>query len=418
MNATIAAPTARPRLALSPYLRNTIRMFEGSYAPAGPLADLKVLDLTEELGAYAGRLLGDLGAEVVRLESSGGSRHRSAGHVVAPGLSADYVFPNLSKTVVEVDIESPPGRTVLEHLLATSDIVITGHGPSELKCRDLHPDQLSRRHPHLVHLSISPWGLTGPDCDRPATDLTLLAAGGLLALAGDPDGPPVRPFGNQSSVTASLHGVVGALIALCDLHDGHGDRGVDGQLVDVSAQEAVAHSLENAVQFYDLEGVVRRRAGSRGSEAGSGLFACKDGHIYLVTGIGGFPLAWGGLVTWLREAGATAIARELEQPRWSDQQWRRTQPAVREFRAMFERFAGERTKVDLYERGQAHGVSVSPVSTPEDLLSNPQLQARDFYKHVDVGGSTLVAPGAPYRLSGYEVGPRPLRTYAGMTDAG
>jgi benzylsuccinate CoA-transferase BbsE subunit len=390
-------------------------MYEDTASLVGdaPLAGMTVLDLTADLGAYAGRILGDLGASVTRVEPPGGLATRSAGHLVASGISAEYLFPNLSKRIIEADTTAPAGAAFLEDLLGTADVVITADAPSALRQKNLHPDDLSSRHPHLTHLSISPWGLTGPDCDRPATDLTLLAAGGLLSLAGDPDGPPVRPFGEQSSVAASLHGVVGLLIALTDSAPASA-RPTLGQLIDVSAHEAVTHSLENAAQFVDLEGVVRRRTGSRSSEAGTGLFACMDGHVYLVTGLGGLPLAWDGLIRWLDETGSSGVAHELAHPKWQDQQWRRTTAAAEEFRSLFGAHAAERTKVELYEQGQRFGVSISPVSTPEDLLANDQLNARNFFRLVEVDNVSVLVPGAPYRTSTFEIGPKPPRLVDGQ----
>ncbi|MEV0287923.1 CoA transferase [Kribbella sp. NPDC050820] len=368
---------------------------------SGLLSGLSVLDLSETRGAYAARLMADLGAAVLRVESPSRPGEDAADHLPGTGSSARSVFNNLSKTIMELDYASPAGRAELDSMLASADVVVTDSRPADLRRKGL--DDLSTRYPRLIHLSVSPWGLTGPGKDRPASDLSLLAAGGLLALAGDPDDPPVRPYAEQSSVAASLHGVVATLIALL-ARDSEGTDGA-GQLVDVSAQEAVAHSLENAVQYVDLEGVVRTRTGARSSEAGSGLFRCVDGLVYLVTGLGGLPLAWDGLIDWMRASGSDAIADELSRERWRDQRWRRSAEAALEFRTLFERHSDGRTKVDLCEQGQRHGVSISPVSTPEDLLRNEQLLARGFFRHVVVDGEPVTVPGAPYRVEGVDVGP-------------
>jgi len=364
------------------------------------LDGVRVVDLSDTRGAYAARLLADLGAEVLRVELRPGL----AGTAVqgrSSGRSARWVFNNLSKAIIEGD-DSPEDRCELESVLASADIVVTDGRPVDLARRDL--EDLTGRYPRLIHLSISPWGLTGPGRNRPASDLSLLASGGLLSLAGDPDGPPVRPYAEQSSVAACLHGVVGALIALFARDASPGDG--EGQVVDVSAQEAVAHSLENAVQYVDLEDVVRQRTGSRSSEAGSGLFRCHDGYVYLVAGLGGLPLAWDGLISWLTEVGATRIADELKDQRWQDQKWRRTTDSADEFRGLFESHASGQTKAQLCEGGQRHGVSISPVSTPQDLLGNEQLLARSYFKQVQVDDELVTVPGAPYRIEGVEVGPK------------
>jgi benzylsuccinate CoA-transferase BbsE subunit len=215
-------------------------------APA-PLGDLRVVDASTWLGAYCGRLLADLGANVMSVGSG------------TSGQPADLydLFHGVGKRAVDIEPTSDDDvAPALAAILTTADILLTDEGPARLRARHLHPDTVLARWPQLIQISISPYGLTGPWTDRPASDLMLLASGGLLYLAGDLDRPPVRPYGEQSGIAASLHATVGALRALI-VRDGGGR----GQLVDVSAQEAVAHSTENTVQTYDCENVVRRRAG-------------------------------------------------------------------------------------------------------------------------------------------------------------
>ncbi|MEV6903428.1 CoA transferase [Amycolatopsis sp. NPDC051372] len=359
----------------------------------GPLDGVRVIDLTTWLGAYTGRLLTDLGAEVIRVEPDGGVPERQRPPLTADGMSLSFVFTEVGKTSVsesEVD---------LDELLGTGQILLTSEGPAALRAKGLHPDDVTRRHPSLVHVSISPYGLTGPHADRPASDLTLLAAGGLLSLAGDPDREPVRPWGSQSAVVGGVHAAAATLIALLAL-----ETSGRGQTVDVSVQEAVAHSLENAVQSLDLEGLVRKRAGAGPMEAGTGLFRCANGWVYLVGGLGGRPLAWPAIVDWLEEGGIGEAAK-LREDRWQQAEWRRSTEARADFRTIFERFALNRTKEDLYQTGQRRGISIAPVSTPDDLLNSPQLNAQSYFRRITVGTVELMLPGPPYRFSHANVGP-------------
>ncbi|GHF18749.1 CoA transferase [Amycolatopsis deserti] len=345
-----------------------------------PLTGVRVVHVGSHLGNYLAKLLMDLGADVVRVDIL--------------SVNPDQVSPFFrvgQRTAC-------PER--LEAELAGADLLITSGGPAELDRLGLTPGRLRERFPRLVHVALSPYGQDGPYADRPASDLTLLAAGGLLYLAGDPDRAPVRPVGEQSAIVTDLHAAVGALIALLVAEESGA-----GQLVDVSAQEAVTHSLENAAQYYDLEGVVRCRTGSTSAEAANGLFECADGWVYLVAGIGGSPLGWPGLVEWLEAEGVDGAAA-LRAERWQDQRWRRTAPAIAEFRELFQAFTRNRSKADLYEDGQRHGVSLAPVSTPEDLLANPQLRARRFFRTVQVDEEPVVVPGPPYRFDGMALGPR------------
>jgi benzylsuccinate CoA-transferase BbsE subunit len=366
-------------------------MSENTPAPdlAAPLDGITVVDLTTPLGEYTGRLLADLGAEVIRVETpvSAGSPHRRA-------------FMNAGKTIRH----GAPSAAELDELLGRAQILITSEGPAALRCKGLDPTVLTRRHSLLVHLAISPFGLTGPYADRPATDLTLLAAGGLLALAGDPDREPVRAGGKQTAVIAGVHAATAALIALHVL-----ETESRGQIVDLSVQEAVAHSIENAAQYLDLEGVVRRRVGAGPQEAGTGLFRCTDGWIYLVGGLGGKPLAWEAIGDWLIEGG-TVEATELRADRWQQPEWRRTPQANMRFRELFEGFAAARTKAELFAAGQKRGISIAPVATPEDLLTDPQLVARNYFRIIDVDGAPTMLPGPPYRFRNSTVGPGDVRT--------
>ncbi|WP_327686325.1 CaiB/BaiF CoA transferase family protein [Streptomyces sp. NBC_00467] len=365
-----------------------------------PLEGLRVIDLSTPLGTYTGRLLADLGADVIRVEPPGGVPERSAPPLTEDGISLSFAFTEAGKRSVVLDgHEIGGGAGQFERLLNSAQILLTSEGPSRLRQRGLHPADVTRRHPRLIHVSVSPFGLTGPWADRPASDLTLLAAGGLLSLAGEADLAPVRAWGNQTSVISGVHAATAALIAVLVLEETG-----QGQIVDVSAQEAVAHSLENAAQYVDLEHSIRRRVGSGPREAGTGLFACSDGWVYLVGGLGGLPLAWDSITDWLVSGGLEGAA-QLHEPQWLDRSWRRSNEAVRAFRDLFERFAAERAKQELYEEGQSRGISIAPVSTPEDLLTSPQLTERGFFRPVTVSGRTLAFPGSPYRFDGMDVVP-------------
>lgn len=354
----------------------------------GPLTGVTVIDFTTALGEYAGRLLADLGADVLRIEPS----------ATPDQVRYRHAFMNAGKRIRRTD----PSTSELDTLLDAAAMLITSEGPAALRAKGMDPAELADRHPHLVHVAISPFGLTGPYADRPAGDLTLLAAGGLLALAGDPDREPVRAWGEQTSVIAGVHAATAALIAL------HvAETQACGQTVDVSVQEAVAHSIENAAQYFDLEGVVRRRVGAGPREAGTGLFRCADGWVYLVGGLGGSPLAWDAIAEWLIEVGVDG-AEDLGADCWRQPDWRRSTQACNRFRDLFEGFAAIRTKAELFGSGQKRGISIAPVATPEDLLGDPQLVARDYFRIVGVEGFAATIPGPPYRFGTSNVGPRTI----------
>jgi crotonobetainyl-CoA:carnitine CoA-transferase CaiB-like acyl-CoA transferase len=194
-----------------------------------------------------------------------------------------------------------------------------------------------------------------------------------------------------------MFAAVGTLIALYEA-SGSGE----GQLVDVSVQEAVAHALENAAQSYDLEHTVRMRVGAGQQDAGFGLFACRDGLVFLAVGVvgGAVDKAWIAMSEWLEGVSGGEVFAE---PRWlDDPAFRRSDKGKTLFHDAFTAFASTRTKAELYAEGQARAIGICPVATTEDLANDEQLHARDFFvevEHSDLGVSFLY-PGAPYRLAG------------------
>jgi benzylsuccinate CoA-transferase BbsE subunit len=205
----------------------------------------------------------------------------------------------------------------------------------------------------------------------------------------------VAAYGGQSGYAASLFAAVAASIALLER-----ERTGRGGWIDVSAQACVAQALEDAVATFDLTGAVRRRLGGEPREAGTGIYACADGYVSMVAGRLGTARAWRSLVAWLVEEG-TPGAEELQAPEWSDHPFRQTEEATARFGRVFARFAGARTREQLYHEAQARGIALSPVNDIAAVLADPQLASRDFFTTVDdpvlTGPATY--PGPPYRLS-------------------
>jgi benzylsuccinate CoA-transferase BbsE subunit len=366
----------------------------------GPLDDLNVVELSAGLGAYAGRLLATMGASVLAVAET----EDAIPSLVAPNRSATVDYSSIDFTsefhrsgrdwTVVGPRHDASARSHVAELVAEADILITGIGGADLA--DWGLANITDSKP-LVHLSITPYGLTGPKADAPATDLTVLAAGGLLSIAGEPSRPPTRPYGHQSAIAASLHGLFGALAALRVV-----DLGGPGQVVDVSAQDAVAHSLENASQYWDLEGVVRSRTGVESREAGNGVFQCVDGEVYLMTTMHGGFLGWDRFVTWVRDVDPD-LGTEYSKERWQDMVWRRTTEAKDLFRESFESLTRTRSKRELYKGGQTLGVNIVELADAVDLLASEQLSSRDFFVRHESALGTVVLPGPPFRFSGVEM---------------
>lgn len=372
-----------------------------------PCAGVRVLDVTGAYGAYAGRLLADLGADVLRVLPPEGDP--LAGHrplAERPGaepVSAFAWFANLNKTAVIADLAGPDGPDRLRRLAAGVDVLLETWTAAEAGA--LQADTLAALYPGLIRVSITPFGHDGPWSDRPATDLVTLASGGLLSLGGYPDAEPIAAYGDQSLIAASIFGAVAALVGLVARN-----RDGRGRTLDVSAQEAVAAALEDAIPQFDLTGRVRRRTGGDPREAGTGILRCRDGHVSMVAGRLGTARAWKALTAWLVEERVEG-ADELASPAWESFPFRQRPEAIARFTEVFDRFASRQTMLDLYREAQRRSIALAPVNALGDVLTDPQLEARGFFRDVqDEALGTIKVPGRPYRLAGSSGPvPRPMR---------
>ncbi len=333
-----------------------------------PLSGLRVVEFAAPLGAYAGRLFAGLGADVVLVEPPGGGPLRARGLL--------HAALNAGKRGITLDWRSEDARRLAEG----ADLVIAG-APLPFDPRLTNPA--------LIVLQLSPFGADGPYAGWQAEDITALALGGMLTLAGYPGAPPIAACGEQAIGAASLFGAVGAMAALL-----RAEATGAGATVDVSMQECVAMGQENAIQFLELEGVVRGRNAGGQRQAGTGVFACRDGHVYLMAGGIASNRFWGATVQWLDDAGAPGAAA-LRDAKWDDAAWLNTAEAKRIFAAMWEPIAAAHSKAELNAEAKRRRIPLAPVATARDILGSEQLNARGYFVEQD----GLRVPGAPYRLS-------------------
>ena len=363
----------------------------------GPLKGLRIVEFDGEIAGYAGKLLADLGAEVILLEPPEGcsARHKPPFTRATDGgrLAIAHLWLNANKLSVDVAPGSAEETAGLKQLLETADVVLCSEPEVGPGAYGIKLEELCASYPRLIVAAMTPYGLTGPYRDLAADDLTVLAMGGLLSLAGNPGEAPTAAYGRQPYIAASLFGAVAVLTAVIErLASGQ------GQLIDVSAQQCVAQALETAAQTYDLSGVVRTRSGSQQRDAGLGLFPCKDGLVFLVISIaGGDASAWHSLANWMQDVPG---AETFLEDRWKHQDYRATPQAREKFMRLFSLFAADKTKQELYETGQAQGLSIAPVATAQDVANNEQLRQRQFFAPLKCNqlGRIVEYPGAPYRL--------------------
>jgi crotonobetainyl-CoA:carnitine CoA-transferase CaiB-like acyl-CoA transferase len=366
----------------------------------GALAGLRVIDMSGMAGQYCGKMFADLGADVVLVEPPGGSRTRREG----PFLSAQphqesslgFSYFNTGKRSIVLNLDDPAGQIILRKLIGSHDLLIESEQPGVMARRGLDYQSLATEFPAIVVTSITPFGQNGPYAHYEAEDLIMLALGGLLSLGGYPDTEPVAAYGNQAYLAAAQFAAVASLMALFAAES---QKTPTGHHIDVSIQECVVLGLENAVQFFDLEQVVRQREGGQQKLAGMGLFPCADGYVYLMAGGIASSSFWENTVCWLEEEGVPAA--ELREPRWTDHDYLKTDDAKSRFAQLFAPFARVHTKHYLYSNGQVRRIPICPVNTPKDIVENQQLLYRDFFAQTrhTFSGQRLTIPGAPYHLS-------------------
>jgi len=364
------------------------------------LEGLRVLDLTNASGHYCGKMFGDLGADVILVEPPTGSAGRSQAPFlddrVDPEFSLPFSYYNAGKRSVCLDLACAEDRDRLRKLIPHVDVLLESTTPGAMAEMGLDFESLSGLNPKLVLTSITPFGQSGPYASYVCDDIVALALGGMLYLGGYHDSPPIAVHGNQAWLAASQFAAVATMMAV------YGARrsGGQGRHVDVSMQECVVMGMENAVQFYDLEGVVRRREAGRQRWAGIGVFDCADGQVYLMAG-GIVPAQMREAnVRWMIEGGIEEAKCMLD-PQWGSQDFQATAEAKETFARLFGAFAETRTKAELYAQGQARRIPICPVSTPKDIMQNCQMVSRGLFVPLAHGpsGRTLQAPGAPYILS-------------------
>lgn len=366
---------------------------------SGPLHEIKVLDLSQRYGYYCGKLYADMGADVILVEMPGsGSALRMRAPFIEDNRDREYSIPffyaNSSKRGITLDWTKPAGRDLLLKLAAQADLVIEDGAPGAMEAAGIGYATLAAQQPKLVLVSITPFGKSGHFAHYAADDLTLLALGGLLNLMGYPGIAPTQAYGEQAYAMGNMFAAVGSMLAIY----GAGASG-RGQYVDVSMQECVVMALENTAQFYDLEQKVRERYAGIQRHAGTGVFECADGFIYVFAGGMAAQRFWPNMVKWMQDE-RVAGADVLSAPEWSDISYVNSDIGKDVFAGIFTDFAKTKTKQELYDFGQARRVPLCPISTPADIAHNKQLAYRSFFttiKHAP-SGRDIVMPGAHCKL--------------------
>jgi crotonobetainyl-CoA:carnitine CoA-transferase CaiB-like acyl-CoA transferase len=349
----------------------------------------RVLDLTDEKGFLCGKLLADLGAEVIKVERPGGEPSRNIQpfyqDIPHPEKSLNWFAFNLNKKGITLDIETADGKAIFQKLVQRSDFIIESFPVGHLDSLGLGYSVLSELKPSIILTSITPFGQRGPYKGYKGSDLTLLAMGGFLYITGYPDRPPMRISFPQSWLLAGSNAAASTMIA----HHYRQNTGI-GQHVDVSVQANITWTITNVVTLWELTSANLARKGSvLTSRYGTGanqriLWRCKDGFVaYIVFG-GRLGVNMGNtrLTGWMQQEG---IADHfLTQFDWENHDLAlATQETQSRLEAYVERLFIKYTKLELYQEGRKRDIKIFPAYSPGDMVDDPQLQSRGLWVNIE-----------------------------------
>ena len=391
----------------------------GGHAPVtddqtlpGPLAGLRILELSDEKGQFCGKLLGDLGADVVKIEPPGGERCRHIGpfldDIPHPERSLSFWYYNTSKRGITLNLETADGRRLFARLAATSDVILETFRPGFLASLGLDHETLREQNARLIMCSLTPFGQTGPWRDYASSDLLHMAAGGEMASCGYddadvPNAPPIAPGGGNAWHMGCHYAYMAIMAALV-----HRTVSGLGQYIDTSIHEACALTTEAAVANYVYRGEVLRRQTGRHHAAGPTprtQFRAKDG-TYVCALVGGRlnPKFVKELADLLDSYG---MAGDLKDAKYQDQAviTANTSHIIDDLIADF---IASLPAEEVYHAAQERGFTWGAVRAPEALLDDAHLHDRGFWKTVDhpelgrsfiYPGEAAIYNGSPWRIS-------------------
>jgi crotonobetainyl-CoA:carnitine CoA-transferase CaiB-like acyl-CoA transferase len=359
----------------------------GVHPAPGALSGLRVLDLSRILsGPFATMTLADLGADVIKVEQPGhGDDTRQWGPPFQGDEAAYFLSVNRNKRSIAVDLKSADGLALVRRLCQQVDVVVENFRPGTAARLGLGYEQLGSDHPSLVYASISGYGQTGPDGERPGYDAIAQARSGIMSVTGEPDGPPVRVGVSSADLVAGMWAVIGILAALRER-----DRTGRGQWVDISLLDGSVSWLTYVASGYFASGEVPRRYGSaHPTIAPYQAFPTADDHLMVAVGNDGL---------WRRFAPVVGLTELVDDPRFATnpQRVRNREQLVE----LITRALAPHGALEWARRCADAGVPVSPIQSVEQVMGDPQVLARGMVTTVEhPTAGTVRTVGCPVRLS-------------------
>ncbi|MCH8109579.1 MAG: CoA transferase, partial [Chloroflexi bacterium] len=348
------------------------------------LDDIRVLDISQGIaGPMCAKILGDFGADVLKVEPSGGE----SGRTMAPFFQDDphpekslfFLLLNLNKRGITLNLETQKGASIFKELVRNADVVVESFKPGYLASLGLDYESLERENLQIVMTSITAFGQTGPYSSYKGEEILAYAMGGVMSVSGVADREPLKHGGFQAQYEAGLNGAIATSYAILLR-----EFTEEGQHVDVSIQEVVNSTLVMNQPYFSWTGAVQGRRRDTGALFGN-IMPCKDGY---------FISQAGGGATW--DSIADFYGREeLKEERFANPEQRNLNGP--EMDKILLEATSDRTMADMFKTAsEDHRMLFGIAQTPEDLANCPQLESRDFYQEVDhpVIGKIKV----PYRM--------------------
>jgi crotonobetainyl-CoA:carnitine CoA-transferase CaiB-like acyl-CoA transferase len=336
------------------------------------LEGVRVLDLADEKGLPCTKFLADLGADVIKIEEPFGDRTRArppfAGDQPHPERSLYFLHFNANKRGITLDLASSDGQALFKRLAQTADVVVETFQPRTLEAWGLGYASLAALNQGLILTSITPFGQTGPWRDYKGGELIAFSLGGLMAVSGEPNGPPCLGPGEMSCGIASMHAALATEVAIY-----HRQRSGQGQHIDVSLAESAAHIGSYTVPLYSKNKRKPEREShlQHASELPHDLYRCKDGWVRLFIND---RHHWRTFVEWLDDP-------EVADPAFDDAHVRAENMHI--ISPHVDRLCMQYTKLEIYLEAQRRHLAVTPVSTPAEFVESQQTKDRGFFEPVD-----------------------------------
>lgn len=358
----------------------------------GALDGVRVVELGHDVAApLCSRLLADLGADVVKVEPPTGDPTRSAGpwpgSGAGPDNSALFHYLNAGKRGHVADLDREADRAWLDRSLAEADVLVENLDPAARRRWQLDFDSLAEAHPHLVAVSLSPYGRSGPWADRPGTDLCAQAASSLVLGLGSADHSPLRiPF-DQADHQAALHGAAAALCALREQR-----RSGLGQGVDIATAQVMGYMVGGMYLVSAKNGNPWQRKGTlmSGAPYPTGFFRCGDGFVCIASQT---PKQW------------EAFLALMDNPKWAKEDEHASNAIylglvdAKPAHGHFQEWLAKYTRAELLEMAAAEGIVMGVAQTVDEVLESPQYEYRDLWVELPVGDATVRVPKPGYQLT-------------------